>query len=230
MKHLKISLLLLVCISLMLVGCQSQIDGGTSDKQNDDTNLVLGEPGPSISVRSIAALEEMRKMISCTDEKELKQYLQSVEGGGANSKEDLEKFIKLVDAIPYIPLIDGDISWINCSSGISEDTGKQTSVLFVTTKSQSGEWIRFEYNLMAVDASATIDEKLSQMSETEILIKPIQSKDKKLTVYSESRDEQTIVWTVNIDGVFARVIYHTNTPDEVNASDMFSNGLVSRIN
>ena len=67
-------------------------------------------PLPTISLQSLAELENMREMVACEDEQALLDYLHSIVGGGAQSRQDLIDFLHLVDNTPYVQMIDGEIT------------------------------------------------------------------------------------------------------------------------
>ena len=198
-------------------------DKGLSDYQDPITDLY-------IEVRSAEALAKMREMASCSDTKLLEEYLQASESG-ARTKEELEQFIKLIDTIPYVSLIEGELTWACHQIGESIDTGTPYNILSISTKAENGEWVRIEYQLDSMDTSDKIANALENMDASAVLVKPIQSKDKNVTVYTEIRKEQTagksIWWTVDIDGIFARIIYSTKNMDAVETESVFSNCTVT---
>ena len=242
MKILKISICLVVCMAFLLVGCQQKqdnsIDNVTQNENkepvDDTTEDEDKEPVDDlyIEIRSAGELAKMREMANCSDAKLLEDYLQT-SGSGARSKEELEQFIKLIDTVPYVSMIEGDLTWICHNVGKSIDTGKPFDILSVAIESENGEWVRIEYNLLVSDVSEKITSELKEMDASLVLTKPIQSKDKKITVYAENRKVQTagksIWWTVDIDGIFARIIYGTDKMDTVKTQSVFSNCSVTDI-
>ena len=242
MKILRISICLIVCLVFIFGGCQKEqgdtigdtsqndhkepddgTDKGLSDYQDLITDLY-------IEVRSAEALAKMREMASCSDEKLLKEYLQT-SGSGAMTKEELEQFIKLIDTIPYVSLIEGELTWACHQIGESIDTGKPYNILSISTIADNGEWVRIEYHLDSLDSKDKIANELKETDASAVLAKPVQSKDKKVTVYTEIRRVQTagksIWWAVDIDGIFARIIYSTENMDAVKTESVFSNCTVT---
>ncbi len=214
----------------LLVGCQKGSDNSTDvESQNtykDPTTDLY------IEVHGAGELAKMREMANCSDAKLLEDYLQT-SGSGARSKEELAQFIKLVDTVPYVSMIEGDLTWICHNVGKSIDTGKPFDILSVAIESENGEWVRIEYNLQVSDASEKITNELKEMDASLVLTKPIQSKDKKITVYAENRRVQEAgksIWcTADIDGMFARIIYGTEKMDTVKTQSVFSNCSVTDI-
>lgn len=215
----KLIITLFVCTALLLTGCQ-QGQGTEPPKSNDPKDKTVQDsddenhdsadpPMPllRIDVRSLAQFEQIREKISSPD----------------TWDKDLEDFVKLVDSIPYVSAIDAKITWINREVNYTIDTERLYSILYISAIAENGDWVRIEYDLLASEAS----EKINIGSKAEIFPEPVQSKDKKLTVYAEYRKLKSIVWFVDIDGFAARIVYHTDDLDAVTADSMFSNCVVS---
>lgn len=227
-----------ILIPFLLVGCQvnkhnaenfDEINSVTDNSSDGFQNEPL--PNEMISIRSIGELARMREMISCTNKKELNDYLLSVEGGGAHSKDDLIKFIDLVDSIPYIALIDGDISWISYSRGQSQSTGEEYEILYVTTQSENGDWVRLEYILSVANISEEITEETANLVSQSLISQPIVSNDKKVIIHSETREKHVsgtgdlIKWIADIDGIYTNIVCYTS-----NAENIDTNKLLGKIN
>lgn len=185
-------------------------------------NVARNEPSDqTISVRSLDELNKMRKMILCNDEDTLRTYFQSIEGGSVNSKDDLIKFLSLIDSLPYLELIEGKIVWISYDKGVSEDTGTPYEFAYISSEASNGEWIRFEYNLSETDVSAKLKEEKTVLSD------PIRYADGMLTLYSKStknlsdRKGDIIRWVADIDGVLTNIVYYTL--DEADVEKVFNN-------
>ena len=183
-----------------------------------------------VEVHSAEELSKMREMIGSSDEIALEEYLKT-SPSGAKSREDIENFIKLVDTIPYVSLIEGELTWACHKIGESIDTGKPYNILFIATQADNGEWVRIEYHLDSLKSSDKLTNELKETDVSAVLAKPVQSKDKKVTVYTEIRRVQTagksIWWAVDIDGIFARIIYSTENMDAVKTESVFSNCTVT---
>ena len=109
---------------------------------------------PSINLRSLAQLDEMREMISCTDEEKLNRYLMGLEGGGAKSRTDLISFVNLIESLPILEFLEGDIVLI-CHKNITTDGGND--VVVISTQGINGNWTRVEYLVYAKDVNAEIE-------------------------------------------------------------------------
>lgn len=230
MKNIK-SMLALVFLSLILIACQNKTNSNSS--ANNSLKIALGEPGVSIGVRSLEELDEMREMINCKDSEKLEKYLRSVEGGGAESADDLKVFVNLIDVVPYVSLIGGEITWINRSCADNSDGKNFADVLFITEKNEHGTWTRFEYDLNSIDTSKAVQKAISDLDPEYVLKSPVQSSDKKITVYSEKieilDDKATTTWIASIDGVLARIIYNSASDMSVGADVLFSVCSVSTV-
>jgi hypothetical protein len=210
-RRMTMKKLLFICMIALVVftACQTHSSDGTNDIFGE-----ASEPSSYIGVRSLAELEIMREMVNSNDADAVEQYLRSVEGGGAHSKKDLKQFLSIVDSAPYAVLIEGDITWISYSVGQSIDTGKDYKMLFITTEASNGDWVRIEYNLLEKDVATNINAAVEATSNS-LLSQPMQSSDKKVTLYTETREPHpsgtgtTIVWIAEIDGVYARIVYYT---------------------
>lgn len=232
----KLFLFLLVVLLLAFTGCQETspgIDKNRTDSSKENTNERL--PNESINVRSIEELDYMRSMVSCTDQEMLTNYLMSVEGGGAHSKEDIEKFITIVDSIPMIELIDGDISWISYSKGRSSDTTNPYEVLYITTNSNGGDWVRLEYILSISDTSKEAILQSGKIAANSIVSKPISSEDERITLYSEIREQHVsgvgdmIKWIATIDGIYTNIVYYSTNENSVDASKIVAEVQISTL-
>ncbi len=250
---MKKTILVLFCIALFLmVGCHEASTDTTANTTNTTNTTITNnnttpqttpkrntpsaEPltSHSLSVHSLEELDEMREMILCTDEERLQQYLISVEGI-ADTREDLIDFVSLIDSIPYLDLIQGEISWINHSCGTSEDTGKAYDFVMISAKKQNGEWIRFEYNLLLPDSTGGFKTEIGNLSPSVVLSQPIRSTQGDVTLFSEERKAHptekgtVITWCGSVDGIFTRIVYYTEKPDSVEAKALFSYISVSSV-
>ena len=198
---------------------------------SDGANEPLGA---SIEVRSMAELKTMREMAVSKDRAAVEEYLHSV-SGGADDQKDLIRFLALVDSIPYPAIIEGDITWISYSFGNSIDTGKEYKILFITTEAENSDWVRVEYNLLEDDVSAMIDASV-QTSPDSMLPQPLQSNDKKMSIYTETREAHpsgtgTIIkWGVNIEGTYAKIVYFVSGEDTVVTSEICNRIYITQIN
>ena len=255
MKKAMISIALIFI--LLLVGCQKSMDfenpenlskqstnlaGSVQDPEvnsneqpklssgfGDKTVVEAPLPTRSIEVQSIEKLNEMREMINCKDETQLSQYIQSISESGIQSKDDLLAFVRIIDSLPKFSILDGCVTWICFSDGISEDTGRETKVVFVTTEAENGDWVRLEYALSVSDASQEMIKEKASTDEKFILKSPVEFSDEDVTLHIEMRTphpsgEGTMIrWTGEAKGIFIRIYYYTQNADNVKTEELFKN-------
>lgn len=153
---------------------------------------------------------------------------------GVQSKDDLFAFVKIIDCLPQIPILDGNITWTRFSHSISEDTGKETNVVYVTTEAVNGEWTRVEYVLSVTDVSQKISDEKVSIGEGSILNSPVKNSDGNLTLHVETRNPHPsgngtmIQWIGEVDGIFTRIYYFTNNTGDVETGNLFNNIQISK--
>ena len=241
----RIIICIILVLSVLFGGCQN-VDVQESSLEQSDTNIktdpaeqtssepnsdnpLTKDPPPSqtIEIQGLEKLNEMRKMVACGDETQLGQYVQSVADSGIQSKDDLIAFVKLIDALPHISVLDGSVTWICFSHSISEDTGKETNVVYVTTEATDGDWMRVEYVLSVADVSKKILDEKIQVGEESLLSSAVTSADGKLTFHIEMRSLHPsgrgtmIQWVGEADGIFTRIFYYTDNESDVKTEELF---------
>lgn len=212
-------ILLSVLFVIFLSSCQSE----SKNKPSVDT-----DPSPYIGVRSLDQLSEMRSMIVEKDDIKLAQYLRGVEGGGAESRDDLIAFINLIDSVPMINLIDGDITWIAHYYNIDSSGEKTNGTLYVSTVSDNGDWTRIEYKLFETDINTEIEKmRTDERNLDEENTDSFTSDDGKIKVYYQTKKEHPsgtgdmYEWIASIDEKIAHVVYFTTDSNDIIASDFF---------
>lgn len=229
----KWTLVLTVLLLIVLAGCQSNNTNEYDRNSGSEETISTQQPDNSvppkyIGVRSLAQLNEMRLMLQRSDE-ELTSYLLSVEGGGADSREDIENFIDLIDSLPVLELIDGDITWIaHCYNQDLLTGEKHDGVVYISTTDSNGDWTRIEYLLAAKDVSGELEKlRADGQFDKSTISDVVQNKNGRVKVFSEvkeahsSGDGDTVEWILTIDNTLARMIYYTSDSSEVGASSAF---------
>ena len=200
-----------------------------SDEPTDPADP--GEPPTVIEVRSLEDLLMMKEMIACEDKELVQEYL----AGWGISKDDLISFVSLVETTPYVPLVEGKITWISYMTGISVDTNEPYKILYVSTETDDGDWVRLEYLLSVKDVEDKIARELADEGTKSLITSPLHSKDGKITFHIETREKHptypgdVINWVANVDGIFTRVVYYTTDADKVVTTDMLSKVEASQI-
>lgn len=239
----KIFICLLIISIFLLISCQNMPNNPVIDKvesviENDNT---VGDPnyepspGIDISIYSIDELENMEKMIFSSNEKELDDYMQGVSGGGRRKKEDFIYFINLVNSIPYVSMLDGNIVWISYSKGNSQSTGKEFEILYITTESMNGDWMRYEYVLSETNVSSRIEEDVLKLENKSLITHPILSKDGNVTIFTETRERESsgtgdiVRWHAVVGGIYTRIVYYTSDTTQANTIEILSNSSIANI-
>ncbi len=161
------------------------------------------------------------------DDSAISQFIETNPSIGIQSKSELIKFVKLMNAIPNITLIDGDVTNITYSHTYSQDTGKETAVVYVLTQSENGDWTRIEYVLSVSDVYQKIMDEKSELGYDTLMSSPIQGADGRLLLYIETRQTHPsengtmIQWVGQMDGIFVRVFYYTEDAKHIDAQDLF---------
>ena len=220
-------------VVIMVLGLR---DFGSDTHQEPPISITHQEPpiSISISVDSLAELDKMREMISCTDEEVLNNYLRSLSGGGARSRDDLILFLNVLDSLPILEIIDGEIIWI---SYFFDDEDKEDDVVIISTKSANGDWVRVEYLINESNVGAEIKRREAAGEYRHSTIDtPIQSKAGRIQVYSEVREDHPsgigylINWNVVVDGILTRVVYYSEDIDDMHAESLFDDLKIGSLN
>ncbi len=238
----RIVILVSVVILLFFSGCrlaepEDTVKEAVSDNKGTIETSSLDEdihkePPESIDVRSLSELEKMRWMITQPDDRYFEQYLRSVAGGGAHGREDLIAFVDLVETLPVLSLIDGDITWIS----YKPDTQNGTEFAFVAIKAPNGEWTRLEYRLFVEDIPAEIRalKAAGEISATPE-IDYWQTADGRIKVYSENKKAHPTekgdlyTWLMSIDGILTNVVYYTESAEPVDVTDILVSASITHI-
>ena len=232
---------LMVLLMIVLIGCQSnntseEDHNGNSETATGAQQLNHSEPPKSIGVRSLEQLDEMRMMSKHSDE-ELAAYLLGIEGGGADSREDIENFLDLIESLPVLELINGDIIWIAHSYEQTLLTGeKQDGVVYISTMSSNGDWTRIEYLLSVKDVSGELEKRRADgQFDQSTIFDAIQSKDGRVSVFSEIKEAHpsgtgdTVEWMLTVDDILVRVVYYTADSRDVQAASVFESVKLTQI-
>lgn len=212
----------------------------TTDSGEDATEPPdVPQPPESIDLRSAAELAEMREMILCQDEQELQQYLSSVMGGGAQSRQDLIDFVNLVDTTPFVHLLQGEITWLNYSKGVSVDTGEPYEAFYVTVEADNGEWVRCTYSWTKQDTAARLTAVLDALGGDMGMDGPVLTDDHRMLLLAQQREPHpsgtgdTVTWWGEVDGNFVEICYYVDSQKEVKASELFGSlevtGIIEQI-
>ena len=224
---------MMLILSIFLSGCQDVEKISEQTNSSDKITSTIDLPSHTIEVRSLEDFNKMKEMSVCDDESQLQQYFQSFAFERPQSKEDLSAFVNLIDSLPQIPILEGNITWICFSHSISEDTGKETNVVYITTEAANGDWTRVEYVLSVTDIPAKISAEKSETENKSLLNSPIKNSDGNLTLHIETRSPHPsgngtmIQWVGETEGIFTRIFYFTNTTSDVETEKLFNDIQIS---
>ena len=174
-------------------------------------------PLPSITLQSLAELETMREMIACEDEQVLNDYLHSITGGGAYSRQDLIDFLNLIDNTPYARFIDGEITSL---------TYNKTDERFtVTVDAENGESVYVSYELGMSDVEKNMNKAARKLGKENLLSVPLTNGH--LTLYTETREPRSdggdvIRWQGILDGIAVYIVYWVADADTVDTATLLA--------
>ena len=229
----KVLITMMLILSIFLSGCQDVEKISEQTNSSDKITSTIDLPSHTIEVRSLEDFNKMKEMSVCDDESQLQQYFQSFTFERPQSKEDLSAFVNLIDSLPQIPILEGNITWICFSHSISEDTGKETNVVYITTEAANGDWTRVEYVLSVTNVSQKISDEKVSIGKGSILNSLVKNSDGTLTIHVETRSPHPsgngtmIQWVGETEGIFTRIFYFTNTTSDVETEKLFNDIQIS---
>ncbi len=220
----------LLVMTLLLAGCQAVTPNEPQDPgENPTVNVheIFTDPtAKTIDIRSLSELETLRTMATSKDTEAVQTYLLSL-GGGSVTQTDLVNFLKLLDALPKLDILDGEISWISLM--VTEN-----AVAFYTTvKAGNGDWVRTEYILSVTDIDAELAEIRNSEDAASLLATPVTAADGRLKLYtenvhtSEDKPGSTTTWRMSVDGIYGFLVYHSETAAAVDAASLFRDAVVT---
>ena len=184
---------------------ESGVEHGTDEPPQQDI---------SVTIRSLEELEKMREMVTCEDEQVLQEYLHSISGGGAQSRQDLIDFLNLVDKTPYAPFIDGEITDL---------TYNKTDERFsVSIEEENGESMYVSYELGMTDVEKNMEKAARKLGRKNLLSAPLSGADGRLTLYTETREPSAngdvIRWQGVLDGIAVYIVYRVADADRIDTA------------
>ena len=171
-------------------------------------------PPPTIYLQGLDELEIMREMVECEDEQMLMEYLHSITGGGAQSRQDLIEFLSLVDNTPYAQIIDGEITGLTYYG-----TDERFSV---SAQAENGDSLMISYELGMSDVEKNMEKVARKLGKKNLLSAPLSTQDGRLTLYTETREPssngEVIRWQGVLDGVAVYIVYWVADADAVDTA------------
>ena len=175
------------------------------------------DPLPSITLQSLAELDTLREMIECEDEQVLNDYLHSITGGGAQSRQDLIDFLNLVDNTPYARFIDGTVTSLTYNEADERFT--------VTVDAENGESVYVSYELGMSNVEKNMNKAARKLGKENLLSVPLTNGH--LTLYTETREPRSdggdvIRWQGILDGIAVYIVYWVADADAVNTATLLA--------
>lgn len=243
MKRIFCILLVLITAIIPLYGCNStdnsdhdSTESGAliednlnamPDRTEEPTYVISREPPTvtSISINSLEELSQMRELLSCTNQQELEISLMEF---GLSTIEELSEFLETVDSAPYLNILDGNITWISHQKYVDH------SILYITTTSENGDWVRVTYMLGLEDSSYWAYAKVNQANSS-VISNPIKSEDKRVTLLSEVRKKHPVYpgryveWIGFVDGIGVEILYYAANISGINSNSLLSSLTISSL-
>lgn len=212
----------------------SEVQGTTASNQVE----IHPTPPQSVSVNSVDELSAMRDAVNTKNTNELKAYAASL---GLESEQMILDFLDILDSLPDVKLIDGEICYISYQihtvfeqddDGNYNNTTKNVERMYISTVAPNGNWVRLGYWLNQSEEAIEDAVKNSDWKDY-LLEKPTVSKDGRITVYCERRragsttEGVRIDWLANIDGYMVNIVYFVDNADTITAHSVFSSFSIS---
>ena len=181
------------------------------------------------SCSSLEELEQMREIFFWEDKEKLKSTLLH---WGCFDLEELLPFLDVVDSIPYIDILDGDIIWLNYTEN---DTGS-SKVFSVAVTAENGDWVRIGYYLH----TAEMEDSMSWATDAALkrgatILEPMESHDKRVALISEIRDKHPsyegdrIRWWGTVDGIATEITYYSTNIDKIKTEELLNTLTITSI-
>ena len=240
----KILSILLCLIIVSLCSCNTPTDNSNTDASSDiitdgseasekaSENTNQNEAPPityGISIDSLDELSQMREIFYCTDKEKVESTLLH---WGCYPAEELLPFLDVVDSVPYIDIIDGEITWV----AYSESDIYSNKVLNVTKTAENGDWVRISYFLQIPDGK----DPMSWVTEREsrkdaVILEPIESQDKRVSLISESRykhpvyEGDCVEWGGTVDEIAVEILYYSTKVDDIKLEEVLNSLTITSI-
>lgn len=178
-----------------------------------------------ITVNSLEDVEQMRAMIACDDQAKVEAYLQTVQGSNAIdgcsiNKDTLVHFLALLDTVPYVELIDGEVTSISYLYREYNPANIRESIS-VQIQAENGDSVNLYYELSDVDVAGAIKQVKADTGLANLLWLPQRNQDGNVIFYVETREvlkdtsRDLIQWYAEVDGVYTYISYNTADASKV---------------
>lgn len=178
-----------------------------------------------ITVHSWEEFEQMRSVVSSEDDARIDAYLQTVQGSNAIdgcsiNKDTLVHFLALLDTVPYVELIDGEVTSISYLYREYNPANIRESIS-VQIQAENGDSVNLYYELSDVDVAGAIKQVKADTRRTNLLWFPRRNQDGNVIFYVETREvlkdtsRDLIRWYAEVDGVYTYISYNTADASKV---------------
>ena len=172
-----------------------------------------GDPPATFLLDSLDALAAMHELASTADDATLEDALSHLWGGAAYDRETLNACLQVVDALPYLSLLEGEVT--------SLEYNPEWKTARIVTEGPGGDWVRLTFYFYIEDARGEVERWRDPLFE-----QPIVCCDGRVTVYLEWRTKgpagDRLQWWGEADGLFFNAEYHTAHLESVAAEDVFA--------
>ena len=188
-------------------------------------NSTPEEPFAALRFRGLSDVEELREAMESGDETSLLLCLERFATWGMGAEDmDMAVCLELLDSLPYLPILEGQIVSIEYIPEFSEVT--------LLLEDANGDQAELEYDFDFKDPVGF----LMTFSEDLLLAEPFVCCDGRVTVYVEGQSREHgeggrafKVWHAVVDGMYLRVIYYTEQPNRLAAEDVFGGLEIRRL-
>lgn len=242
MKRIFCIILVIISAIISFSGCNNASNNVESDNfstQSIDTIPISTEKqtqviysGPpmkrSVSVDSLEELSQLRELMSCTDQQELESSMLKF---GILNINDLSNFLAMVDSVPYLNVMDGNITWIAYDE---YEENIEYTVLYVTVTAENGDSVRITYRPKLVNPTSWAHMRAKQESSS-LITNPLKSEDKRITLFSEVKEKhpvypgQYVEWIGLVDGIGVEILYYAANISGINSNSLLSSLTISSL-
>jgi hypothetical protein len=151
---------------------------------------------------------------------------------GCYTVEELLPFLAVVDTIPYIDILNGDITWI----AYSESAIYSNKVFNITTTAENGDWVRISYFLQIAGGEDPMSWAIERASRKDaVILEPIESQDKRVSLISEARykhpvyEGDCVEWLGTVDNIAVEILYYSTNIDDIKTEEVLNSLTITSI-
>ena len=144
---------------------------------------------------------------------------------------DLSNFLAMVDSVPYLNVMDGNITWIAYDE---YEENIEYTVLYVTVTAENGDSVRITYRPKLVNPTSWAHMRAKQEASS-LITNPLKSEDKRITLFSEVKEKhpvypgQYVEWIGLVDGIGVEILYYAANISGINSNSLLSSLTISSL-